>query len=143
MIQLKKWFALCACATATLAWAGVQFTNVPQAMHKPLGNHSLKAAQLDGQGVLRVQMDKPMVSELVYATFIYNGICAEQWRHPERFATLALAQVQVFDATAAQGFAFDARGDICVRMGRMGQNFHALIAERTVACSAGACPPPR
>ena len=137
---MKKWLALCAGAAGSLAFAGVQFTNVPEAMHKSLGNHSLTTAQLDSQGVLRVQMNKPVLSELVYATFIYNGICAEQWRNAERFAALALTRVEVFDATAAQGFAFDARGDICVRMGEMGQNYRTLISQRSVACSAGVCP---
>jgi len=140
---MKKWLALCASAACTLALAGVQFTNVPPALHKSLGNHSLQAAQLDGQGVLRVRMHKPVVSELVYATFIYNGICAEQWRQPEHFAALALTRVEVFDASAAEGFAFDARGDICVQMGQMGKNYRTLIGQRSVACSAGRCPPLR
>lgn len=138
--RMKKWLALCASAAGTLAFAGVQFTNVPEAMHKPLGNHGLTTAQLDNQGVLRVQMNKPVVSELMYATFIYNGICAEQWRNAERFAALALTRVEVFDASAAQGFAFDARGDICVQMGAMGKNYRTLINDSSVACSAGVCP---
>ena len=141
--HMKKWLVLCASAACTLAFAGVQFTNVPEPMHKPLNNHSLKTAQFDSKGVLRVQMNKPVVSELVYATFIYNGICAEQWRNPERFATLALTRVEVLDAAAAQGFAFDASGDICEQMGQMGKNFRALIAGRTVACTTGSCPQPR
>ena len=44
------------------------------------------------------------------------------------------------DASAAQGFAFDARGDICEQMGRTGQNVKTLVDQRTVACNAGACP---
>lgn len=140
---MKKWIALCASAACTMVFAEVQFTNVPEPMHKPLNNHNLKSAQLDSKGVLRVQIDKPVVSELMYSTFIFNGICAEKWRNPERFATLALTRVEVFDAAAAQGFAFDASGDICAQMGHMGKNIHALIAGRTVACTAGACPPPR
>ena len=140
---MKKWLAFLFSAAATLAFAGTQFTNVPEPMHKPLNNHHLKTAQLDGKGVLRVQINKPTVSKLVYATFIFNGICAEQWRNPERFATMALTRVEVFDAAASEGFAFDARSDICVEMGKMGKNFSALIAERTVPCTAGTCPQPR
>lgn len=136
---MNKWIALCASAACTLVFAEVQFTNVPEPMHKPLKNHNLKSAQLDSKGVLRVQINKPVVSELAYSTFIFNGICAEQWRNPARFATLALMRVEVFNAAAAQGFAFNATGDICTQMGHMGKNIHALIAERTVSCTAGAC----
>ena len=138
--QMKKWLVLCASAACTLAFAGTQFTNVPEAMHKPLNNHSLKTAQLDSKGVLRVQINKPVVSQLVYATFIFNGICAEQWRNPTRFATLGLTRVEVFDNSAAQGFAFDPSGNICAQMGEMGKNFGAMIAQRTVPGNAGVCP---
>lgn len=138
--QMKKWLVLCASAACTLAFAETQFTNVPEPMHKPLNNHGLKSAQLDSKGLLRVQMNKPVLSKLAYANFIFNGICAEQWRNPQRFATLALTRVEVLDAAAAEGFAFDATGDVCVQMGKMGKNFSALIAEHTVSCKAGVCP---
>lgn len=140
-MRIKKWLALLLGAASTLACAGVEFKNVPEPMHKPLSNHGLKTAQLD-KGVLRLQLNKPVVSELVYAGFIYNGICAEQWRNPERFATLALTRVELLDASANQGFAFDARGNICEEMGHMGQNYKTLIGTRTVACNAGVCPAP-
>ncbi len=143
VIAMKKWLALLISAASTLAFAGMEFKNIPEPLHKPLGNHGLKLAQLDKGGVLRVQMEKPEVSELIYATFIYNGICAEQWRNPARFATLALTRVELLDGKAAQGFAFDARGDICEQMGQMGKNYKTMISERTVACNAGVCPPAR
>lgn len=135
---MKKILVLLISAASALAFAGTEFKNVPEPLHKSLGNHGLKSAQLD-KGVLRVQMDKPVVTELMYATFIYNGICAEQWRNPSRFATLALTRVEVLDASATHGFAFDAREDICVEMGQMGKNFRTLINARTVVCNAGAC----
>lgn len=138
---MKKWLAFCAGAACTWALAGTQFTNVPEPMHKPFNNHNLKTAQLSDQGVLRVQIDKPAISQLVYSTFIFNGICSEQWRNPARFATLKLTRVEVFDNSGAQGFAFDPSGDLCKQMGSMGKNFGAMIAERTVTCSAGTCPP--
>ena len=136
---MKKWLALLISAASTLAFAGVEFKNVPESMHKPLSNHKLKTAALD-KGVLRLQMDKPVLSELVYSNFIVHGICAEQWRHPERFATLELTRVELLDASASQGFAFDARGGICEQMGRTAQNVKTLIDQRTVVCNAGACP---
>lgn len=139
---MKKWLALLICAASTLAFAGVEFKNVPETWHKSLSNHSLKTAQLD-KGVLRLQMNKPAVTELVYSGFIYNGICAEQWRNPERFATLALTRVELLDNSGAQGFAFDARGNICEEMGQMGKNYKTMIGERSVACNAGVCPAPR
>ena len=140
---MKKWLALLISAASTLAFAGVEFKNVPEAMQKPLSNHKLKTAEMDKAGVLRLQMDKSAISELVYSNFIINGICAEQWRNPERFASLALTRVELFDASAAEGFAFDARGDICEQMGRTGQNVKILVDKRSVACNAGVCPAPR
>ncbi|MDD2712122.1 MAG: hypothetical protein PHU77_04310 [Simplicispira sp.] len=136
---MKRLLVLLIGAASALACTAMEFKNVPAPMHKPLSNHGLKAAQLDN-GVLRLQMDKPVVTELMYSSFIFNGICAEQWRNPERFATLALTRVELLDASAGQGFAFDARGDVCVQMGEMGKNFKAFIAERTVACTGGVCP---
>ena len=141
--SMKKWLAFLFCAASTLAFAGVEFKNVPEAMHKPLSNHKLKAAELDKAGVLRLQMDRPAISEMVYSNFIIHGICAEQWRNPERFASLALTRVELFDASAGEGFAFDARGDICEQMGRTGQKLKPLVDQRSVVCHAGACPAPR
>lgn len=140
---MKKWLALLISAASTLAFAGVEFKNVPEAMQKPLSNHTLKTAEMDKAGMLRLQMDKPVLSELVYSNFIVHGICAEQWRNPERFASWALTRVEVFDASAAEGFAFDARGDICEQMGRMGQKIKPLVDQRSVVCQAGVCPPAR
>ncbi|WP_027995220.1 hypothetical protein [Simplicispira psychrophila] len=137
---MKKWLALLISAASTLAIAGVEFKNVPEPMHKPLSNHGLKSAQLDN-GVLRVQINKPVVNELVYSNFIVHGICAEQWRNPARFATLGLTRVEALDASGTQGFAFDARGGICEQMGVMGQNVRTLINQRSVVCNAGVCPP--
>mgnify|MGYP003602013337 FL=1 len=101
--------------------------------------HPIKSAQLDN-GVLRLQMDKPAVSELVYSTFVFHNICAEQWHHPDQFAKLALAKVELLNASGQQGYAFDARGDVCVQMGQLGKKFGAFIAQRTVPCEAGVCP---
>ena len=140
---MKKILVCLLGATCALAFAETQFKNVPEPMHKPLNNHGLKTAQLD-QGVLRLQTNKPAVSELAYASFIYHGICAEQWRNPERFATLSLKRVELLDAAGAQGFAFDANsgvsGDVCTQMRLMGQNYRTLIQQHTVQCSAGVCP---
>jgi hypothetical protein len=106
---------------------------------KALRGNALKSVQLDN-GVMRLQMDKPVVTELVYSTFIFHNICAEQWHNPEQFAKLALTRVELLNATGAQGFAFDARGDVCVQMGQLGKNFRTFIGQRTVQCEAGTCP---
>jgi hypothetical protein len=90
--------------------------------------------------VLRLQMDKPEITELVYSTFIYHGICAEQWRSPERFTGVQLNRVVLLNAPGSQGFAFDVRGDVCVQMGELGKNFRAFIGQYTVKCDAGTCP---
>ena len=141
--RMKKLLVLLIGAASALACTAMEFKNVPAPMHKPLSNHGLKAAQLDN-GVLRLQMDKPVVTELMYSSFIFNGICAEQWRNPERFATLSLKRVELLDAAGAQGFAFDANsgvsGDVCTQMRLMGQNYRTLIQQHTVQCSAGVCP---
>lgn len=139
---MKTLLALLIATTSTLAAAAPEFTNVPAPLQKSLSHHGLKSAQLD-QGVLRLQMDKPEISELVYATFIYHGICAEQWRSPERFTGVALNRVELLNTTRTQGFAFDARGDVCVQMGQLGKNFRSFIDQHTVKCTAGACPPGR
>ena len=143
VIAMKKWLAFLISAASTLAFAGVEFKNVPEPMHKPFSNHKLKTVELDKGGLLRVQMDKPAVSELVYSNFIIHGICATKWRNPERFATLDLTRVELLDANATEGFAFDARGDICEQIGRTGQNVKLLVDQRSVVCSAGVCPPAR
>ena len=132
--------ALVACATTTLAWANPDFKNVPPSMQKSL--HGISAAQFDG-GVLRAQMNKPEVTELVYATFVFHSICAPQWRQPQAFAQAGLARVELLNADGSQGFAFDARGDVCARMGQMGQNYRGLITQHTSACTAQSCPPQR
>ena len=136
---MKKWLALLIGVASSLAFAGTEFKNVPETLQKSLQGNSLKTAQLDN-GVLRLQMDKPLVSELVYSTFVYYNICAVQWNHPEQFAQIALKRVELIDAAGAQGFAFDARGDVCVQMGKMGKNFRTFIAQYSVKCDAGTCP---
>ena len=71
---------------------------------------------------------------------VFHNICAEQWHHPDQFAKLALAKVELLNASGQQGYAFDARGDVCVQMGQLGKKFGAFIAQRTVQCEAGVCP---
>jgi hypothetical protein len=127
-------------AASTLALADTEFKNVPAPLQKSLRGNALKTAQLDN-GVLRLQMDKPEVTELVYSTFVFHNICAEQWHNPGQFAQWALSRVELFNATATQGFAFDARGDICAQMGSLGKKFGPFIAQRTAKCDAGKCPP--
>ena len=51
--------------------------------------------------------------------------------------------LELFNAEGTQGFAFDARGDTCAEMGRLSKNFRSFIAQYTVACTAGSCPPQR
>jgi len=140
---MKKLLALLIGAASTLALAGTatEFKNVPAPLQKSLVHHGLKTAQLDN-GVLRLQMDKPEISELVYTTFIYHGFCAEQWRSPERFTGVQLARVELLNTNNTQGYAFDVRGDVCEQMGQLGKNFRTFIGQYTVKCSAGACPRP-
>ena len=66
-----------------------------------------------------------------------------QWRQPQAFAQAGLARVELLNADASQGYAFDARGDVCARMGQMGQNYRGLITQHTSACTAQSCPPQR
>ena len=136
---MKKLLALLIGAASTLAIAAPEFKNVPAPLQKSLGHHGLKTAQLDN-GVLRLQMDKPEITELVYSTFIYHGICAEQWRSPERFTGVNLTRVELLNTSATQGFAFDLRSDVCVQMGQMGKNYRTLIGQHTAKCEAGTCP---
>ena len=138
---MKKLLALLIGAASTLALAAPEFKNVPAPLQKSLAHHGLKTAQLDN-GVLRLQMDKPEISELVYSTFIYHGFCAEQWRSPERFAGVPLNRVELLNTNSTQGYAFDVRGDVCVQMGQMGKNYRTLIGQHTVKCEGGACPRP-
>ena len=139
---MKKLLALLIGAASTLAIAAApEFKNVPAPLQKSLAHHGLKTAQLDN-GVLRLQMDKPEVSELVYSTFIYHGFCAEQWRSPERFAGVPLNRVELLNTNSTQGYAFEVRGDVCVQMGQMGKNYRTLISQHTVKCEGGTCPRP-
>jgi len=139
---MKKLLALLVGAACTLAHADVEFKNVPAPLQKSLMHHGLKSAQLDN-GVLRLQMDKPEISELVYTTFVYHGVCAEQWRSPERFTNVTLNRVELLNTNANQGYAFDARGDVCVQMGQMGKNYRTFINQYTVKCDGGTCPAQR
>ena len=138
---MKKLLALLIGAASTLALAAPEFKNVPAPLQKSLAHHGLKTAQLDN-GVLRLQMDKPEISELVYSTFIYHGFCAEQWRSPERFAGVPLSRVELLNTNSTQGYAFEVRGDVCVQMGQMGKNYRTLISQHTVKCDGGTCPRP-
>jgi hypothetical protein len=139
---MKKLLPLLLASACTLALAEPAFQNVPEVLQKPLLGNGLTAARMQ-QGVLQLQMGKPEVTELVYATFVFHSICAPQWRQPQAFAQAGLARVELLNADASQGYAFDARGDVCARMGQMGQNYRGLITQHTSACTAQGCPPQR
>ena len=138
---MKKMLALLLAAASTLAFANTEFKNVPVPLQKALQGNSLKTAQLES-GVLRMQTSKPVVSELVYATFVFHNICGEQWMNPQQFVQFGLKRVELLNADGSQGFAFDARGDVCEQMGQLGKNFRTFIGQYTVKCTAGACPRP-
>lgn len=126
-----------ACATAG-ASAATTFAGVPEPLGSTLGMHQVKAASWKN-GVLRVQLQKNEVSELVYYTFVYHGVCSEQWHKPEAFNKMGLVRAEVLDATGAKGFAFDGDAAVCAEMGNMGKKFGNFIGERTSKCEAGQC----
>lgn len=130
---------LAVCVLWCAQCAAVVFDNVAPALQKALGHSSLKSAQMQ-KGVLRVVLTKPELTELAYLTYIYHDICAHQWRQPAEFAQWKLERVEVFNASASQGYAFDARGSVCAEMGQMGKNYRGFIQQRTKACTAGNCP---
>ncbi|MBS0508345.1 MAG: hypothetical protein JSR53_13280 [Proteobacteria bacterium] len=139
---MKYLVALLACAASTLALADTELKNVPPLLQKTLKVGGLNSAQFDS-GVLRVQTNKSEVTELVYQTFVFHNICAQQWYEPQQFASLGLARVELLNDKGQQGFAFDARGDVCAEMGKLGKNFRNFIAQHSVACTGGSCPPQR
>lgn len=139
---MKYLVALLACAASTLALADAEFKNVPPLLHKSIQHGGVTAAQFDA-GVLRANLGKPEVTELVYQTFVFHNICARQWYEPRQFADMGLARVELLNAKGDQGFAFDTRGDVCEEMGKMGKNYRSFINQRTVACTAGGCPAQR
>lgn len=123
---------------AMVAYADTDLKNVPEPLNPSLRSHGTRSAAMDG-GVLRVRLDKPVLTELGYFTFIYHGICAEQWRNPEKFARMGLTRVEVLDAAGAAGFAFSGDAATCADMGQMGKNFRTFISQRTTPCEAGRC----
>jgi len=139
---MKFILALLACAASTLAMADTGFKNVPPLLDKSIKAGGVTSAQFEG-GVLRAQLSKSQVSELVYDTFIFHNICAKEWYEPQQFASLGLNRVELLNAAGNQGFAFDARGNVCTEMGKLGKNFRNFIAQYTVACTAGGCPAQR
>lgn len=136
---MKTLLALLLAAAFPLAFASTDFKNVSPPLQKALHGNALKTAQLQ-DGVLRLITSKPEVSELTYGTFIFHSICREQWVNPLQFAQFGLKRVELLNADGSQGFAFDAQGDVCEKMGQMGKNFREFIAQYTVKCSAGTCP---
>ncbi|MDI3511183.1 hypothetical protein [Hydrogenophaga sp.] len=135
----KTLLTLLMAALAPMAQANTEFRNVPVPLQKALHGNALKTAQMDS-GVLRLQSTKAEVSELVYATFIFHNICGEQWMNPQQFKNFGLQRVELINANGSQGFAFDARGDVCQEMGKLGKNFRSFIAQYTVKCETGGCP---
>lgn len=136
---MKRIIIACILGSAA-AWslAAAPLPNVPEPLNKSLTSHGVKSAAWD-KGVLRVQLDKPAVSELVYSTFIYHGICAEQWRSTAAFNKMGLTRVEVLDAAGTQGYAFDGDAAVCAEMGNLGKKFGVFIGERTSKCEAGRC----
>lgn len=124
--------------TALGASAATPFAGVPEPLGSSLGMHQVKAASWNN-GVLRVQLEKKEVSELVYYTFVYHGVCAEQWHKPAAFNKMGLVRAEVLDAAGAKGFAFDGDAAVCADMGNMGKKFGNFIGERTTRCEAGQC----
>ena len=139
---MKYIVALLACAASTLALADSEFKNVPPLLHKSIQHGGVTAAQFDG-GVLRAQLNKAEVTELVYQTFVFHNICAREWYEPQQFASLGLARVELLNAKGDQGFAFDARGEVCAETGKLGKNFGTFIGQYSVACTGGSCPAQR
>ncbi len=136
---MKKTMLVCLFAgTTAAALAAAPFAGVPEPLGKSLGMHSVQSATMQG-GVLRVQLNKPVLTELTYYTFVYHGICAEQWHSPTAFKQMGLKRVEVLDAAGVQGFAFDGDTSTCAEMGNLGKKFGVFIGERTTRCDAGQC----
>lgn len=133
--------SLCAVVLGLVGLTGAMaapVAGVPEPLGSYLGLHHVKQAAMK-DGVLRVQLEKAAVSELTYFTFIYHGICAEQWRKPAAFNAMGLKRVEVLDAAGASGFAFDGDAAVCAEMGNMGKKYGDFIRERTSACQMGKC----
>ncbi|MBS0390821.1 MAG: hypothetical protein KGM60_11295 [Comamonadaceae bacterium] len=139
---MKSILAILLFAAASLALADTEFKTVPPLLQKSIKAGGVSEAQFDA-GVLRARVKKPELSEAVYAGFIFHNICAKQWFEPAQFAAMGLSRVELLNAAGTQGYAFDARGEVCAEMGKLGKNFRSFIAHYTVACTAGSCPPQR
>jgi hypothetical protein len=136
---MKSLLALLLAAACPLAMANPDYKNIPPSLQKALHGTPLKSAAFE-TGVLRLTMDKPEVSELVYATFIFHNICREQWVNAQQFSQLGLKRVELLNRDGSQGFAFENRGDVCEQMGQLGKNYRSFIDQYTVKCTAGVCP---
>ena len=135
---MKNWIVLGLGCVATVAFASMELKNIPEPLNQSLRLHGTKSATMEA-GLLRVVMRQPTLTELTYYNFIYHGICAEQWRTPEKFAQIGLKRVEVLDAAGVAGFAFDGDATTCADMGQMGKNFRTFVDRYTAKCEAGRC----
>lgn len=136
---MKSLLPLLLAAAAPLAMANPDYKNVPPPLQKALHGTALKSAHFE-TGVLRLAMDKPEVSELVYSTFVFHNICRVQWVNAQQFSQFGLKRVELLNRDGSQGFAFENRGDVCEQMGQLGKNYRSFIAQYTVKCTTGSCP---
>lgn len=121
--------------------AAVYADPVPPAIVKALKPFTIKSAELSS-GVLRVVMDRPMVSVDMYRAAGIRGACHSLIGNPKAWGKAKIERIEVLNDIAAQGYALEDAAQICTAIadGKLtADQEEKRIADTTVGCIAGNC----
>lgn len=115
-------------------------STLPQDLQKSLKPYAIKDASLQ-TGVLKVVMDRPVVTWTMYYNIVTWAACAPLWESKAKaWGGGDIKRIEVRNGTAAQGFAFVGGRKECAELGSMKGGEAAAktyIEAKTLVCVAG------
>lgn len=112
---------------------------VPSELQRNLKAYATKSIELKGD-VLRVTMDKPVVTHEMYRMIVVGGVCGSLWTGKGGWGTTKIERAEVLNNLGAQGFAMTDLKSACDAIGTAkGDEYKPLVQRNTVTCVVGEC----
>jgi hypothetical protein len=112
---------------------------VPSELRRNLKPYATKSIDLKNE-VLRVTMDRPMVTPEIYRTIVVGAVCGSLWTGKGGWGAAKIERAEVLNNIGAQGFAMTDLKRTCDAIGTAkGDEYKPLLERNTVTCVVGEC----
>lgn len=113
--------------------------SIPPSVQKWIKPFQTQSVELSS-GVLRVVMNREMVSDSMYHSVAVDGVCTALFGEAKGWGNARIDRIEVMNRISAQGYALLDAKNTCQRVGDLNAvEAKKLVAAQTVRCVSGHC----